>query len=534
MEYFNTKRFLFLVSSTNCNEEFEKIDKFLSLLNKSGIGKIIEKEKKLKGRYGYNPYNLVATIIYCFSQFKSSLREIEKLCIFDLRIIYLMEQQQPSHNAIKECINKYILPYQYEIFTMITKTIINEFDLDISNQYIDGTKIEANANKYKFVWKPTNHHKNLDTKVKELLSNIDMEYKNKDLITSYELNCLLNKYIANENIDINNIPSGKGKRLTKQQKNYKLVYSYLIKILEYEEKERICGENRNSYYKTDKDATAMVLKKDYYSKLSHDFHAGYNIQVLVSSGLITMFGVFQDRTDYYTFIPMNDLYYKYYNEYPKNECADSGYGIYINYQYVKIHNIGNYIKFQSWQGEASGKNPQLFYTFTDGILCLNACIGEEIPFSSFHHQRNKDGKLYRFIGCNYCNYSYKCKSKLKDENKYSDYRLVELNPKYELLKEEARNNLLSPKGIEIRINRSIQVEGTFAQLKQNMQYVRIRRRGIEKVSCEVMLMLLGRNIRKLFTLLDSNNIKSNYWNKPNNLKKEKFPYVKPKNKKEAE
>lgn len=67
-----------------------------------------------------------------------------------------------------------------------------------------------------------------------------------------------------------------------------------------------------------------------------------------------------------------------------------------------------------------------------------------------------------------------------------------------------------------------------------MQYVRIRRRGIEKVSCEVMLMLLGRNIRKLFTLLDSNNIKSNYWNKPNNLKKEKFPYVKPKNKKEAE
>ena len=169
MEYFNTKRFLFLVPSNKCIEEFDKIDKFISLLNKSGIGILIQKEKKIKGRYGYNPYNLVATIIYCFSKFKSSLREIEKLCIFDFRIIYLMEQEQPSHNAIKECINKYILPYQYEIFTMITKAIIAEFNLDISIHYLDGTKLEANANKYKFVWKPTTYHKKLDEKIREQL-----------------------------------------------------------------------------------------------------------------------------------------------------------------------------------------------------------------------------------------------------------------------------------------------------------------------------------------------------------------------------
>lgn len=83
-------------------------------------------------------------------------------------------------------------------------------------------------------------------------------------------------------------------------------------MVEYEEKERICGENRNSYFKTDHDATAMVLKEDYYSKLSHDFHAGYNIQVMVSSLLILMYGVFQDRSDINTLIPMNDLYFKYY------------------------------------------------------------------------------------------------------------------------------------------------------------------------------------------------------------------------------
>lgn len=526
MNYFTIKRSIFIVPSKECYEELDKIDKFISILNKSNIGTLIGKVQKKNGRNGYNPYKLVATIIYCFSKFKSSLREIEQLCVFDLRVMYIMEQEQPSYNAICECINKYILPYQYEIFTMITKTIIDEFNLNIANQYLDGTKIEANANKYKFVWKPTTFHNKLDIKIRILLLEIGLEYKKKQLVKSYELNDFIKQYVSIENIDINSIPRGKGKRLTKQQRNYKLGYQYLTKLLEYEEKERICGENRNSYFKTDKDATAMVLKEDYYSKLSHDFHAGYNIQVMVSSGLITMYGVFQDRSDHYTFIPMNDSYFKYYNEYPKNECADSGYGIYINYKYMREHHIGNYVKFQSWSGEADGRRPQLFYTFTDGILCLNTCIGEEVPFDYSHHQRNEKGKLYKFTGCNDCNYSYICKKNLK--NKDLDYRLYELNTDYELLKEQARINLLSPKGIEIRINRSIQVEGTFGQLKQNMNYERIRRRGLEKASGEIMLMCIGRNIRKFFTLLDSKKIKNNYWEKPTNLKTEKLPFPKQK------
>lgn len=161
-------------------------------------------------------------------------------------------------------------------------------------------------------------------------------------------------------------------------------------------------------------------------------------------------------------------------------------------------------------------------------MCLNTCIGEIIPFNKYHHQRNKEGKLYKFTGCNECNYSYICKKNLK--NKDLDYRFYEIVKDYELLKEEARNNLLSPEGIEIRINRSIQVEGSFGQIKQNMQYIRIRRRGLEKTGCEVMLVSLGRNIRKFFTLLESKEIKSKYWEKSKNLKTEKFPFPKQKKK----
>ena len=522
--------------SNKCHEEFEKIDKFLEILEQSGVGKLIEQEQKNNdnfelGRKGYNPYNLMTTVIYCFSKFKSSLREIEQLCIFDVRVAYLMEQETPNYTVISDFINRYILPYTYEIFTMITKAIIDEFKIDISTQYIDGTKVEANANKYKFVWKPTTYHKKLDMKIKELLNDIDYKWTSNNWIKAYQLKEILTEYVERESIDINNLPIGKGKRKSIQQKIYIKGKDYLLKLLEYEEKENICGENRNSYYKTDKDATAMMLKEDYYSKLSNDFHAAYNFQAMVASGFITMFGIFQDRNDYYTFTPMIDLYYKYYDKYPENISADSGYGIYTNYKYIREHDIGNYVKFQSWKGESSGKNPQLFYTFDDGIMCLNTNIGEEIKFKNTH-QRSKDGKLYKFTGCNSCNYSYKCKAKMKKENKNKDYRVVEIIPDYELLKEQARNNLLSPKGIEIRINRSIQVEGDFGQIKWNMGYDRIRRRGIDKVTCEIMLMCLGRNIRKLFTLFDGNEVKSGFWKVPSDLKKEKFPSVKQKKKKE--
>ena len=112
MNYFTIKRELFLVPSNICNEEFEKIDKFLQILEKSGVGKIIEiKQNELKksnvGRKSYNHYNLFATIIYCFSKFKSSLREIEELC--DEYLYIKMNENCESLNA---SVAAYILLYE--------------------------------------------------------------------------------------------------------------------------------------------------------------------------------------------------------------------------------------------------------------------------------------------------------------------------------------------------------------------------------------------------------------------------------------
>lgn len=525
MSNFTTHQSFFLVPLQAYVEELEKIDCFLRILDKSGIDEIIQNsysKVKDKGRSSYNPYHLFSAVSYCFAVGLGTLREIEEKCKYDIRLMYLMDNKAPSYKTFEEFINEVILPNQFEIFTRITATIINEFDLNISDQYLDGTKLEANANKYKFVWKPVKYHKNLDHKIKEHLNSINVTFGSKEFIKSYQLLELLNKYAQENGFDPEAIPSGKGRRITPEQKKYKIGYKLLIKLLEYEEKEAICGENRNSYYKTDHDATAMALKTDYYSGHGTNMHAAYNVQALVSSGIITFYGVFQDRADYYTLKPLLEKYHKYYGKYPKNLCADSGYGIYENYKYLKSNQIGNYVKFLSWNGESTARNPQLYYLNDgkDGFTCLGGNRGEQKKFDNSHHQRKKGGVLYKFSGCNDCGYSYKCKEKMKD--KTQDYKFAELIPEYEKLKQEARVNLLSRKGIEIRINRSIQVEGTFGQVKQNMRYVRIRRRGLEKVSCEIMLVCLGKNIRKIFSMIQSGETKDKYWNAPEDLQPEVF------------
>lgn len=81
---FERKSSFFLVSSTKNDEEYRKIDDFLQILEKSGVGNLMNsiyiKEKfNERGRKSYNPFNMFAMICYCFSKYESTLREIEEL-----------------------------------------------------------------------------------------------------------------------------------------------------------------------------------------------------------------------------------------------------------------------------------------------------------------------------------------------------------------------------------------------------------------------------------------------------------------------
>ncbi|MBQ0035566.1 MAG: transposase, partial [Firmicutes bacterium] len=338
-----TTRDVFLIPSFDLDvKEKEKMDKFLLFLDKSGIANLFPDDRYLNygGRPHYSYYDMFATILYGFAFDSCTLRDLEESCKYDLRYFYLMQQKRPAHTRFGEFINKVIVPSRKEIFKLVTNQIIKECGLIIDDVFIDGSKFEADANKYKFVWKPTKHHEKLSDKIRILLNDVGLSRSipTKGIIDS--------KLIA---IKVSELSKLIEEDITLKKK-YELLCEYLTKSLEYEEKERICGPNRNSYYKTDIDATAMCLKEDYYSGLGSNMHAGYNTQLLVSKGIICSYYVSQSRNDIKDFIPVLKAFYDNFGYYPKRVCADSGYGSYDNYEFLNQNNIENYVKYFTFDG----------------------------------------------------------------------------------------------------------------------------------------------------------------------------------------
>ena len=510
MSYFIMQQLFLDIPFTLSKEQMTKINKFLVLLEDSGVGEIIwrniNKKNSRGGRPNLNPYRLFATIIYAFSFSKATLREIEDLCKYDMRYIYLMELDSPSYSTISNFINKIIIPNCDEIFSKITLQIMKELNIEKSIIYIDGTKFEANANKYKFVWKPLTYHKKLTQKVIDFLNKnkIKNNLKSDKLLSSKALGNIITEYAKNDNYN---------------SSTSKVLNEFMIKILEYEEKERICGPNRNSYYKTDHDATAMALKADYYAGLGSNMHAAYNSQIGVCGGIISTFLITQSRTDINDFIGVLDHFYKLYGCFPKKVCADAGYGSLKNYEYLDKNKIQSFVKYNSWEGNVSGKNPDILrVNDNDDISCIGNKVGVEIKIENRHHK--KPGKVFlKFDGCNSCEFRSYCKRFMKNQNE--DFKIFGVNKNFEKLKAESEKNLLSVEGIEIRVNRSILVEGAFGDIKQNNGYTRARRRGLESVTCELMLVYLGINIKKLFSFYDSNKTPS-LWTAPKNTEPESF------------
>ena len=175
MSYFTTHETFFVIPLSTYDEELRKIDNFLILLEKSGVGEVIEKAEyrnSPKGRKSYNPYNLFASILYLNSKRITSVRDMAESLVFDIRLSYIMEQERPSYKTINDFINNVITPNRDAIFSLITKAIIDEFNLDTSDQYLDGTKFEANANKYKFVYISEKRMDSLNNKIINLYNDV--------------------------------------------------------------------------------------------------------------------------------------------------------------------------------------------------------------------------------------------------------------------------------------------------------------------------------------------------------------------------
>ena len=473
----------------------------------------IELEKYLKsipkhytGRLRYNPVSMLKTVLFGFmTNGYISLRELEDQCKVNLRFMYLMDHETPSYRTFGYFINEVIGDSIEEIFNDINHKIFEKEHVDLQHLYIDGSKFEANANKYSWVWKKATEKSRyrLFDKITTLFQEINDELSctgvklmiNSEYAPDY-LKEAADRYAQAWQLDETQFVYGRGHHKNIHQRHYELLKAYVGKLEEYVEKIRICGEGRNSYSKTDHSATFMRIKTDYMG--NDQLLPAYNVQVGVADEYIAIVDVNQYRTDMDCFVPMMNKFRDTYGFYPKYPVADAGYGSYNNYIFCEQNGMKKYMKFTMFKKETKDRKYH-----EDPFRAVNFPIGNDgimrCPNGKaflFRYRKNVKGnnygrqeEIYECEDCSGCPYAERCKK--TDRN-----RTIRINEELTRMHKEVIENLESIQGALLRMNRSIQAEGTFGIMKNDRWYKRIVRRGIKSVRLEIFLVSIGHNLYK--------------------------------------
>lgn len=461
------------------------------------------------GRPRCDEQKLLKVILFAFMENGiCSLRKMEKLCRNDIRYMYLLDgMKAPSFATFGNIIRNELTGSIQQVFQDVNSYIFEKDHVDLEHAYIDGTKIVANANRYTWVWKKScikNREKVfkkisllLDAMNQEVLGYFSVKLEKREEYAIEYVSGLLERYRSVTDLDESAFVSGRGHRKSIQQKQYQELQGYLERLKRYARHIEVCGDKRNSYSKTDHNATFMRIKRDYMG--NDQLLAAYNLQTAVCDEYIAVVDVKPYASDMECFVPLMEKFNETYGHYPKYPVADAGYGSYNNYLYCEKHGMEKYMKFTMFKKETSDKkyyeNPYRAVNFKrDGSgnpMCPN---GKTFHFKSRKHVHgNKYGRteeIYECESCEGCRYKSECCPKA------SGNRTVYMNQELTSIHQEVISNLESIHGALLRMNRSIQAEGTFGILKWNKSYKRLFRRGEKDVILELTLISCGFNLYK--------------------------------------
>ena len=451
------------------------------------------------------PQTMFKIMTYAYSQDIYSTRKIETACHRDINFRWLLAgQSAPDHATISRFRKHYLADGVIDcLFSQMVLALYDLGEIKFENAFIDGTKIEANANKYTFVWKKVilkNEDKMMD-KVKKLIDEInlseikDFAFEKETALQSLrDILAWLHSEKESRNIEF---VHGIGKKKTQLQKWIEQLEDFKGRKEKYDTSKELM-KTRNSYSKTDHDATFMHMKDDHMRNAQ--LKPGYNVQIAVESEYVTGVAIFQDRNDVATLIPMlNSMLEKLGRKYT-NVIADSGYESEENYRYLNKSGITPYIKPQSyelWKKTSFKKDIKRFENMryleeADAYVCANDRI---LWPKGIHHKKSASGyraelMVYECEDCSGCAYKSKC-------TKAQGNRRMELSKVFIAERAKSYNNIMTEQGIKLRVNRSIQVEGAFGVLKNDHSFNRFLTRGKNNVKTEFILLCLGYNLNKL-------------------------------------
>lgn len=459
-----------------------------------------------------SPRTLLKIVLYSYMNGDYSSRSMELNCKRDINFMFLLEgAPAPDHATFARFRSIHFAPCAKRILAEMSNALFDLGEISGETIFIDGTKIEAAANKYTFVWKKavTKNQAKLLIKLADFLSECEQLYDLKivhgDTVKMKHVKKLRKKLHALKRSENVVFVHGIGKRKTPLQKSIETLEDYLSRLKKYNQQIHTCG-GRNSYSKTDRDATFMRMKEDAMG--NGQLKPAYNLQHGVDSEYVTWLTIGPQPTDTTTLIPFlkdmeEHLKFKY-----KNITTDAGYESEENYAFLEENGQLSYIKPANYEISKTrryrndiGRIENMEYDAeSDAYICRNA---KRLTPDHVRHSKSKTGyvsekTIYKCEDCSGCPYKAECikgnNCKTPLEERTKTLQAAKTFLKY---RQEDLERILSDEVIVFRMNRSIQAEGSFGDLKQDMQFRRYVSKGTSNVLAESMLLAMARNINKL-------------------------------------
>ena len=450
------------------------------------------------GNSAFNPKMMLKVLVFAYLSNVYSSRRIEELLRRDIYFMWLAGMKRPDFRTINYYRGKRLKEGFDAVFTQVVRLLHEEGFVSLKVQYIDGTKIESVANKYTFVWRGSveKYDARLKAKTEALLRQIEQNHaiENQENPVSEELTAEeVTKRVERikEKVDADNL--GKEERKVLKQ----IETDSVPRMNRYREQLETMG-SRNSYSKTDPDATFMRMKED--AMLNGQLKPGYNVQISTENQFITNFGIYQRPTDTLTMISYLESFKARYGMQSEEIVADSGYGSEENYEYMFSNGMTPYVKYNMFhveQRRGYRNNPfrvsNLFYNPDDDFYVCP--MGQKLKFIRQEKRYTASGyqqtvSVYRACRCEGCPLRGQCHKSKRD-------RQIEVNHTLADYKARARELLTSEQGIKHRSNRPIEPEAVFGQIKECGRFRRLRLKGLTGAKIDFGLKALAHNLRKL-------------------------------------
>ena len=462
------------------------------------------------GRPPYHPKMMLKVILYAYVNRIYSSREMAKQLKENIYFMWLSGHQTPDFRTINRFRSERMKEIIYETFFSIVDLLHEEGLIKFENYYLDGTKIEANANKYTFVWRKSTekYDQKLNEKFKQIILAIeDVTKEDEQAEQQKELQEKLEEApISSEKIEatvktleerLERDPKNKVLRKAKRQ----LEKDILPRKQKYEEQQLQFGD-RNSYSKTDKDATFMRMKEDHMK--NGQLKPAYNVQIGTEKQFVLGFSLHQSAGDTGCLIPHFKIQEKYNRPKPKALGADSAYGSEENYNYCDENGITAYVKYntidkeqtKAWKHQIGKIEHMTYDEELDEWICAN---NKRLIFTYESKRKTANEYLsvkrnYLCIECHGCPFQTQC-AKGKDEKK------IQVSIQNQKQRSEVKKRLATEEGQTIYRQRKIDVEPTFGQIKYNGQFERFSLRGLTKNTVEWGLICASHNLRKWYTTI---------------------------------